>query len=115
VPRFQEFKYYYLLDVMGMPEFNYAMMFIVSSITQILITLTFHFIFKKLSYRQGFAIGILMTSMTTIFDICFVMGIHRLFFINDYLFLIFTNLIEDLLSQRYTFICSGVVHTNIAP
>lgn len=98
-----------------MSEFNYAILFIVSSVTQILITLMFHFVFKKFSYRQGFALGILMTSVTTFFDICFVMGIHRLFFINDYVFLIFTNLLEDMLSQRYTFICSGVIHTNIAP
>jgi len=115
VPRFQEFKYFFLLDVMLMPEFNYALLFILSSISLIGLTVIFHFVLKRYSYRQGFAIAFMITTLTTISDIIFVMGLHRHFYINDYVFLLITNLFEDMISNRYTIICSGVVHTRIAP
>ena len=115
VPRFQEFKYFFLLDVVLMPEFNYALLFILSSISLIGLTLIFHYVFKHYSYRQGFAIAFMITTLTTVTDIIFVMGLHRRFYINDYVFLLCTNLFEDMLSNRYTIICAGVVHMRIAP
>lgn len=115
MPRFPEFKYYYLLDVVGMSEFNYALLFILSSLSMVLCSAIFHYVFSKFSYRQGFAVGFMFTTVTTFFDIIFVLRLNKYIYISDYIFVIFTNLLEDMGSTRHTVICNGVVHTRIAP
>ena len=51
VPRFQEFKYYYLTEEFGMSEFSYGLLYIGSCISLLLVTALFHWILGRFSYR----------------------------------------------------------------
>ncbi|CDW78704.1 UNKNOWN [Stylonychia lemnae] len=115
VPRFSQYKYFFMLDYQGMSQFNFGLLSILCSCTLILLALFFSKMVQKYSYRQAFAFGILLTSFTTACDIIYVLRINRMLYINDYIMLIFTNLLEDIMQTRYLFYCSGVVHNRLAP
>ena len=61
------------------------------------------------------ASAILLTSITTFFDLLFVMKAYDYLYINKYVFLVFTNMFEDFLGFKYSIICNGVIHTRITP
>ena len=60
-------------------------------------------------------IALLLTTITTAFDIAFVLRLNQYLYINDYVFLFFTNLFEDFLSTRFIIIANGVINARITP
>lgn len=56
-----------------------------------------------------------MTTLTSGFDLLFYMGFHDYIGISPYIFILFTNLFEDLISMRYTIIAYSVINANITP
>jgi fucose permease len=73
VPRFNEYKYYFMLDDLKFSEFAYGILFVMSCCTIIALVSLFDFVFKHFSYRQGMAVGLALTTVTTIFDLLFVL------------------------------------------
>ena len=61
------------------------------------------------------AIALLLTTVTTIFDILLVCRINQLIGIPDYLFLIVTNLFEDFVNTRYQTIANSVINARCTP
>jgi len=61
------------------------------------------------------AIGLLLTTITTFFDILLVLRINTLFYIPDSVFILFTNLFEDFLNSRYSSIANGVINAKVTP
>lgn len=102
VPRFQEYKYYFLLNIIEMSEFTYAILFIIGSLSMLCLVGLYHYLFERYSYRTGMAVGLLLTTITTFFDILFVLRINQWFGINDYVFIIVTNLLEDFVNMRFS-------------
>lgn len=98
-----------------MPEYSYALLFIVSSFTMLILVGVFHWIFLRYTYRQAMSIAILMTTITTFFDIALVLRWNTYLYIPDYIFILFTNLFEDFISMRYAIIANGVINARITP
>ena len=61
------------------------------------------------------SLAVLLTAITTFFDILFVLRVNVILGINDYLFLAFTNMLEDFLGFRYSIVANGVLYTRITP
>ena len=61
------------------------------------------------------AIAISMTILTTLFDLLLVLRVNVMFGINDFVFLAFTNMLEDFLGFRYAIVPNGVINTRITP
>ncbi|CDW79847.1 folate-biopterin transporter family [Stylonychia lemnae] len=115
IPRFQEYKYYYFLDKLKYEEYQYALLYILSSISMLLLVGLFHWVFHRFSYRQAMAIAILLTSFTTFFDLAFVLRWNTYIYIPDYIFILFTNLFEDFIGMRYSIIANGVINARLTP
>lgn len=60
-------------------------------------------------------IGLALTTITTIFDLLFVLRWNTYIYIHDYIFVLFTNLFEDFIHMRYIFIATGVICARITP
>lgn len=62
---------------------------------------------------MGFAI--LLTTVTTVFDYAFVRRWNLVIGIPDYIFLLFTNLLEDFVGIRFALFANGVINARITP
>lgn len=60
-------------------------------------------------------IGLALTIITTLADLAFVMRWNELVYLNDYVFVLFTNLFEDFIHMRYICIATGVIQAKITP
>jgi len=61
------------------------------------------------------AIALILTTISTFFDILLVLRINTLFLIPDSIFILFTNLFEDFLNSRYQSIANGVINARVTP
>jgi len=61
------------------------------------------------------AIAVLWTTVTTFFDLAFVLRWNTYIYIPDYIFILFTNLFEDFIGMRYSIIANGVINARITP
>ena len=85
-----------------MSESTYALLYIIASLFMLGLVGLFHYIFARYTYRTGMAVGILLTTFTTGMDILFVLRVNKWLGINDYVFLIGTNLLEDFVNMRFS-------------
>lgn len=97
-----------------MSEFTYAMLYILASITMMVLIGVFHYIFERHSFRFGMGVSILLTTITTVFDIMYVLRVHE-GILNDYVMLIFTNLLEDLVNMRFSNLPQMVINGKVTP
>ncbi len=84
-----------------MSEFTYALLYIMASLTMLGLVFMFHYIFEKNTFRFGMGVSVIVTTVATVFDILYVMRLHE-GYINEYVMLSFTNLLEDLVSMRFS-------------
>lgn len=110
-----EFKYFFMLDVLKFSEFAYGILFVMSCVTIIGLVCLFDYVFKHYTHRQGMAVALALTTITTIFDILFVLRWNKYIYIHDYIFVLFTNLFEDFIHMRYICIATGVICAKITP
>jgi len=115
IPRFQEYKYYYLLDELGFSELEYGLVYLGSTLFFILMVVFFNYVIKKFSYRQANAVGIGMTVFFTFFDFLFYMEVYKYLGWSPKVFIYLTNIVEDYLTVRYSVIAYSVVNARITP
>jgi hypothetical protein len=80
-----------------------------------ILVLVFHHVFAKYSYRQGMAFGTLLTSLTTLGDLLWVLKVYDYIGVNQYVFLIITNLFEDFVGLKYGILANSVINARITP
>lgn len=61
------------------------------------------------------ALGLALTTISTFFDLIFVLRWNDYFYINSHVFVIVTNIFEDFIHTRYIFIATGVICARITP
>jgi hypothetical protein len=91
------------------------MLYIASCVTMLLLVVSFAKILRTCSYRQAIAIGLLLTTVTTFFDLLLVIRWNTWFNISDYLFVLVTNLFEDFIHTRYIIIANMAMITRVVP
>lgn len=61
------------------------------------------------------AVGLGLTTFSTVFDLLFVLRVNEWMGIPDMVFLLLSNNFEDFMQTRYIFIASGVINARITP
>mmetsp|Transcript_7718 Transcript_7718/g.7135 ORF Transcript_7718/g.7135 Transcript_7718/m.7135 type:complete len:233 (+) Transcript_7718:839-1537(+) len=115
VPRFHEYKYYYLIDVLGFSELQYGLLFIMTMLTMLGIVVLFYQLLKHFSYKQAVMIGLTISFVTTFFDLLLYLRFFEYIGVSKYIFILFTNIFEDFISMRYIIIATTVVCARVTP
>ena len=60
-------------------------------------------------------IGMLLTTITTIFDLLFYLRVYEYIYVSPFIFILFTNIFEDFITMRYCIIMYSVVNAKVTP
>ena len=77
VPRFQEFKYYYMVDELGFSDFEYGIVLVGACAEFIIAVLVFRYLFTfQFSHRWLMGVAMGMTSFFSLMDVLFYLRVY---------------------------------------
>ena len=100
-PSFNDFEYFFLLNVIGISKFFYAMLNMLGNICQVAGVLIYEQWLKNIEVRTVVFINIFFSIISRFFNYCFAMRWNVQAHISDYFFLIFTDVVFGSLQTAF--------------
>lgn len=115
VPSFGTFGYYFMLDVVGISKFAYAMLTVLGFVCLLIGTQLFNRCFKEKEYRNMIMMDALITIVLAPMTFIFVLRLNVDWGIPDMVFIIFTETVSEIVTQCFVFLPMSVIMAKICP
>lgn len=115
VPSFGSFGYYFMLDVVGLSKFTYSMLTVLACICLLFGTLMYNRCFRNTEYRKLILIDALISIFFAPLTFIFVCRWNLELGIPDMFFVIFFDVVDEIISQCFIFLPMSVIFAKITP
>lgn len=115
VPSFSSFGYYFMMDIVNLSKFTYSMLTVLGYVCLMFGTNIFNNYFKDSEYRYLIMMDALVSLLLAPFTFALIFRINLEYGIPDVLLIIFTDTVQEIISQCLIFLPMTVIFTKITP
>lgn len=115
VPNFGAFDYYFMLDVVGITQFQYSMISVLHFVCVFIGSWVFRKFFREYEVRTLIIIEIIIGLCLSPFTMLFVTRKNLEYGISDGFIIIFTDIIGDIFSMCLVVLPMSIMFTKITP
>ena len=114
-PTFQDFQYFFLLDVIHISKFTFAILQLVAFMSALGGALIYKAYFKDIEIRSMITIGLLGNIFSAFLNFCFAKRWNLALGLNDHIFLFSTQIIQCFALQTFLILPIMVLFAKVTP
>ena len=114
-PSFSDFSYFFLLNVIGVSKFMFAMIVLIGQICSVIGVMLYEKFLKGVEVRTVLFWNVILAIIGTWLNYCFAMRWNLSWGISDYFFLIFTDVVFGAISTAFGLLPIMALFAKITP
>ena len=115
VPSFGAFGYFFMLDVVELSKFTYSMLTVLGFFCLLIGSALYTKYFKEKEFRNLIVMETIIGLLFAPFSYMFILRINVTYGIPDLALIIFTDTVQDIVSQCFVFLPMAVMFAKITP
>ena len=115
VPSFSSFGYFFMLDVVELSKFTYSMLTVLGFFCLLIGSALYTKYFKEKEFRTLIVMEMVIGLIFAPFAYLFVLRLNVQYGIPDLALIIFTDTVQDIVSQCFVFLPMAVMFAKITP
>ena len=115
VPSFSSFGYFFMLDVVELSKFTYSMLTVLGFFCLLIGSALYTKYFKNYEFRSLILMEMVVGLVFAPFSYMFVLRLNVQYGIPDLALIIFTDTVQDIVSQCFVFLPMAVMFAKITP
>jgi len=115
VPSFSSFGYFFMLDVVELSKFTYSMLTVLGFFCLLIGSALYTKYFKEKEFRNLIIMEMVIGVIFAPFSYMFILRLNVQYGIPDLALIIFTDVVQDIVSQCFVFLPMAVMFAKITP
>ena len=115
VPSFSTFGYFFMLDVVELSKFTYSMLTVLGFFCLLIGSALYTKYFKEKEFRNLIIMEMVIGVIFAPFSYMFILRLNVQYGIPDLALIIFTDVVQDIVSQCFVFLPMAVMFAKITP
>jgi len=114
-PSFADFTYFFLMNVIGISKFMFAMIALIAQVCQVIGVILYEKLLKNVEVRTVLFWGVVLSIVGSFLSYCFAMRWNLEWGVSDYFFIIFTDVVFGAVTMAFAVLPILALFAKITP